>query len=79
MLWCIAGVAFWVLIVVIGYELFKWFMKEVPKRDIPPRIEQLLYFLVAFIAVVGFIACIVSGEELLPLPWRIHTSTTVVR
>lgn len=70
MLECIAGVVIWTVIAVIVLELIKWFMSKVVETDFPPRIYQLLLFLVAFIAVVGLVMCLVGEGPLMPLPWR---------
>lgn len=70
MLECIAGVVVWTVVAVIVIELVNWFLAEVVQKPMPGRIYQLLIFLIAFLAVVGIIMCIIGEGPLMPLPWR---------
>lgn len=70
MLECIAGIVVWTVLALIVLEFIKWFLAKVLETEVPARIFQLLMFLVAFIAVVGLVMCIVGEGPLMPLPWR---------
>lgn len=70
MLECIAGIVVWTVVALIVLEFIKWFLAKVVETEVPARIIQLITFLIAFIAVIGLVMCIIGQGPLMPLPWR---------